>query len=276
MTVDADQRADDARPRSDAPLSLRLLAESLARSAGGIALAGRRAMDEHRSYRSETKASATDVVTEYDEAAERHIVATLRALRPDDGIVGEEGTDHRGASGFDWYIDPIDGTTNFVYDQPAWACSVAVGRGDDMIAGAVYWPRLDEMFSAAAGAGATRNDQPIHVSDRAELPLALVGTGFGYQRERRRAQAARLAALIGEVRDVRRLGSAAIDLCLVACGRLDAYYERHLNAWDVAAGELIAREAGAIATDFSGGPSRPEELLVATPGIHADLLRLLD
>lgn len=260
---------------TDDPAALRILAESLARSAGRIALDGRRSMDE-RSYRSVTKASATDVVTEYDEAAERHIVETLGHLRPGDSIIGEEGTDHDGDSGYAWYVDPIDGTTNFVYDQPSWSCSVAVAHEGRMVAGAVYAPRLDEMFSAAIGAGATRNGRTIRVSDRTEIALALVGTGFGYRPELRRAQAAQLASLIGEVRDVRRLGSAAIDLCLVACGRLDAYYERHLNSWDAAAGELIAREAGAVATDFSGGPSRPDELLVATPGVHAELVALLD
>lgn len=255
---------------------LRDLCERLADEAGAIALDGRRAISSGHSYDDATKSSSTDVVTEYDRAAEAHIVAELRRLRPDDAIVGEEGTADDGTSGYAWYIDPIDGTTNFVYDQPAWSCSVAVADHDVMVAGAVAVPPLGEIFSAALGAGATCNGRPIRVSDESDLSLALVGTGFNYQPAERRRQAQFVVQLIDQVRDIRRLGSAAVDLCMVACGRLDAYYERHLNSWDAAAGELIAREAGAITSDFTGGPSRPSELLASTPAIHDDLLRLLE
>ena len=257
------------------PTELRILCESLARSAGGIASMGRRAIDDRGAFTGGTKSSATDVVTEYDEAAERHVVDAIRRLRPGDGIVGEEGTNHIGDTGYAWYIDPIDGTTNFVYDQPAWSCSVAVARDGEMIAGAVYVPPLDEMFSAADGQGATRDGRAITASAQTDLGLSLVGTGFGYRPERRREQAAIVANIIGDVRDIRRLGSAAVDLCMVACGRLDVYYERGLNSWDAAAGELIAREAGAITSDFDGGPSRPEAMVAAAPGVHAAFLRLL-
>jgi myo-inositol-1(or 4)-monophosphatase len=215
------------------------------------------------------------VVTEYDRAAEAHIVGELRRLRPDDAIVGEEGTDDEGTSGFAWYIDPIDGTTNFVYDQPSWSCSVAVARDGEMIAGAVCVPPLGELYSAATGAGATRNGEPIRVSGAVDLSLALVGTGFSYDPTTRREQALVVAGIIDRVRDIRRLGSAAVDLCMVACGRLDLYYERHLNSWDSAAGELIAREAGAMTSDFAGGPARPAELLATTPALHAPALALL-
>jgi myo-inositol-1(or 4)-monophosphatase len=139
----------------------------------------------------------------------------------------------------------------------------------------VYVPPLDEMFSAALGAGATRNDAPIAPSSETELAHALVGTGFGYDPATRVAQAQQVLDVIGHVRDVRRLGSAAFDLCMVACGRLDVYYERHLNSWDAAAGVLIACEAGAVASDFRGDTPRPDELLVAAAGVHASFSELL-
>jgi myo-inositol-1(or 4)-monophosphatase len=256
---------------------LRALAERLAAEAGAIALAGRRQTNRVISGSAghidgDTKSSLTDVVTEFDRAAEDHIVGELRRLRPDDAIIGEEGTDDDGTSGYAWFLDPIDGTTNFVYDQPAWACSIGVALHGDMQAGAVFVPPLDEMFTAALGAGATRDGQPITTSAQTDLSLALVGTGFGYRAETRRQQAVFLTGLITQVRDIRRLGSAAVDLCMVACGRLDAYYELHLNSWDAAAGELIAREAGAITSDFAGEMARPEEMLAAAPGVHRALL----
>lgn len=260
---------------ADELAELRLLCERLATGAGAIARDGRAAIAVSGTFDGATKSSRTDVVTEYDRAAEAHIVGELRRLRPDDAIVGEEGTADAGTSGFAWYIDPIDGTTNFVYDQPSWSCSVAVARDDVVVAGAVAVPPLGELFSAAAGAGATRNGLPIRVSGATDLALALVGTGFSYDPATRREQAVVVAGLIDRVRDIRRLGSAAVDLCMVACGRLDLYYERHLNSWDAAAGELIAREAGATTSDFRGGPARPAELLAATPGLHAAALDLL-
>jgi myo-inositol-1(or 4)-monophosphatase len=254
---------------------LRGLAESLARGAGAIALAGRRNAGDGDGLAGSTKSSRTDVVTEFDRAAEAHVVEGLRRLRPDDAIVGEEGTAVAGTSGYEWYVDPIDGTTNFVYDQPAWSCSIGVAHDGRMLAGAVFVPPLGEMFSAALGEGATLDGRRISASAQTDLSLALVGTGFGYRAETRRTQAQRLVGLITEVRDVRRLGSAAVDLCMVACGRLDAYYEQYLNSWDAAAGELIAREAGAVTSDFAGGPARPAEMLAAAPGVHRAMLRAL-
>lgn len=254
---------------------LRSLCERLATEAGTIARDGRASIASGGALDETTKSSRTDLVTRFDRAAEAHIVGELRRLRPDDAIVGEEGTSDDGTSGYAWFIDPIDGTTNFVYDQPSWSCSVAVARDGRMVAGAVYVPPLDELYSAALGAGATLDGTPIHVGATTDLSLALVGTGFCYDPAARRRQATVVAGLIDRVRDIRRLGSAAVDLCMVACGRLDLYYERHLNSWDAAAGELIAREAGAVATDFRGGPARPEELLVAPPALHAAAVALL-
>jgi len=255
--------------------ALRLLCEELAIGAGEVALAGRREAIGSADLPGTTKSTATDIATEYDRAAEALIVDRLRTLRPDDAIVGEEGTNDDGTSGFAWYIDPIDGTTNYVYDQPSWSNSVAVAFENDMVAAAVHVPPLDETFSAALGRGATLNDRRISASSETELALSLVGTGFGYQASTRREQAEVLVGLITQVRDIRRLGSAAVDLCMVACGRLDVYYERHLNSWDAAAGELIAREAGAVTTDFAGARARPDEMVAAAPGVHAAFLDAL-
>lgn len=260
---------------------LRDLAERLAREAGTIALEGRRSFHDSASVSGATsssittKSSRTDLVTRFDRAAEAHVVATLTELRPADAIVGEEGTEVSGTSGFAWYIDPIDGTTNYVYDQPAWSCSVAVAHHGVMIAGAVAVPPLDEMFTAGRGQGATRDGLMIAPSSETDLSLALVGTGFSYQAATRGLQAERLVGIITHVRDIRRLGSAAVDLCMVACGRLDVYYEQGLNSWDAAAGELIAREAGAVTSDFDGAPARPDQMVAAAPGVHAAFLDVL-
>lgn len=222
-----------------------------------------------------TKSSATDLVTALDRTAEETIVAGLAHRRPADAILGEEGAYREGTSGISWLIDPIDGTTNFVYGVPQWATSVAARDAAGTLAGVVYVPAMGEVFTAARGRGATLNGEPIVSSSCTDASLALVATGFGYQPEQRRRQAAILARVIGSVRDIRRIGSAAIDLCYAACGRVDAYYESGLNPWDVAAGELIAREAGCRSGDFAGGPPVASSLLVAPPAIFDDLVRLL-
>ncbi|MGH9133586.1 MAG: inositol monophosphatase family protein, partial [Ilumatobacteraceae bacterium] len=175
-----------------------------------------------------------------------------------------------------WYIDPIDGTTNFVYDLAPWSTSVAVARGGVTIAGAVFVPVADELFAARLGGGATLNDAPIRCSGETDVSLALVATGFAYLPARRTAQAALIARMIANVRDIRRSGSAAVDLCSAAAGRVDAFFEQHLNAWDSAAGELIAREAGCRTSDFRGGGPDPSNLVAAAPGIHAALIDLIN
>lgn len=255
--------------------NLRTFAESLAVRAGDEALAGRRSLGIGQPIAHDTKSSPTDPVTEYDRAAERSIVEALRRSRPDDAIVGEEGAAHEGTSGLEWHVDPIDGTANFVYDLPHWCTSVAVVDADGPLAGAVYAPVLGELFSASRGGGATLNGAPISCSRVEHLSHALVGTGFSYSVERRVHQGDRVARLLRDVRDIRRLGSAAIDLCLVACGRLDAYFEEHLNSWDLAAGILVAAEAGAVTSDFTGGPAGPASTVAAGPGIHARLVALI-
>jgi myo-inositol-1(or 4)-monophosphatase len=222
-----------------------------------------------------TKSSRTDVVTLHDRAAEATIVAALTARRPDDSIVGEEGTEREGSSGVSWFLDPIDGTVNFLYGFPLWSTSVGVADGDGPIAGAVFVPVTGELFAAARGEGATRNGEPIRASGEVDLSLTLVATGFGYLAARRSEQAERLAKLIHRVRDIRRGGSAALDLCYTAAGTFDAYFEDGLNSWDIAAGELIAREAGCRTGDFAGGPATPAQLLVAPPALFDGLSALL-
>jgi fructose-1,6-bisphosphatase/inositol monophosphatase family enzyme len=254
---------------------LRNLTIELATSAGALALDGRRRLGVGQPVAHDTKSTPTDPVTEYDRAAEALIVDTLRSRRPDDSIVGEEGADHVGSSGLVWHIDPIDGTANFVYDLPAWCTSVAVVDEEGPLAGAVFAPVTNELFAAVRGAGATLNGAPISCSGASELATALLATGFNYAPTTRERQARRLASLLPRVRDVRRFGSAALDLCYVASGRFDAYFEEHLNSWDLAAGVLIAAEAGAITSDFATGPASTTATVAAAPAIHAALLELI-
>ena len=222
-----------------------------------------------------TKATSTDMLSEVDEACERLIVAGIRAARPDDGILSEEGAAADSTSGVRWVIDPIDGTTNYLYGHPGYAISIAVERDGDAIAGVVHDPLHGERFTATRGGGARRNGEPIGVSAETEPGSALVATGFGYTPEGRTRQAEALARLIGSIRDIRRMGAAAVDLCSVACGRVDAFFERGLNHWDLAAGELIASEAGAIVSSIEGGPPRSGSVLAAPPALHEPLLALL-
>lgn len=255
-------------PGADVEALCRLACE-LARTGGELARSGVLAVEALAN-----KSSITDLVTEHDRAVERLVVDIIDQRRPGDGIVGEEGTQTKGASGLTWYLDPIDGTTNFVHGHPLWATSVAVGDDSGMLAGAVFAPIMEELFAAARGRGATLNGAPISSSRCDDLSLAVVATGFGYSAQRRLAQLRRLGSVIGHVADVRRGGSAALDLCYAACGRVDAYYEEHLNVWDLAAGGLVATEAGCV-TGPIGGSSDPSGLCVAPPAIFEKLRRFL-
>jgi len=262
-------------PTGESTAPLLNLARDLAREAGRIIVEMRAAAVGSAT----TKSSPTDAVTDADRAAEAIVVDGIHRARPDDRVVGEEGTDRAGTSGLVWYVDPIDGTTNYPYGIPAYSVSIAVGRdGGPVLGGAVYNPVTDELFAATRGAGATLNGRTIATSAQTDLAATLVATGFGYRAERRRAQASLLVELLPAVRDIRRFGSAALDLCAVAAGRVDAYYEAGLNVWDFAAGWLIATEAGAVCDDLRGGPPGSGFLLAAAPGIHgvlADRLRAL-
>jgi myo-inositol-1(or 4)-monophosphatase len=222
-----------------------------------------------------TKISSTDLVTEVDRAAERLIVDAILRSRPDDAIVGEEGTDRPGTSGVRWIIDPIDGTTNYLYGHAGFAVSIAAAVGDRSVVGVVVDPLHGDEFAARLGGGATRNGRPISASTEDRLGHALVATGFGYDPARRRHQAEVLAHVLPAVRDLRRVGAASVDLCSVACGRVDAYYERGLQPWDHAAGALVASEAGARVGDLVGGPASGELTLAAAPALFEPLRALL-
>jgi myo-inositol-1(or 4)-monophosphatase len=271
--MERDRAPREERQRVVTGLDVELcdLASRLAVAAGTLVFEGRKSGVTSIS----TKSSDTDVVTEFDRASERLIVDGLHAERPDDAVVGEEGTDAAGRSGIRWLIDPIDGTTNFQYDLPGYAVSIAALAGDRPLAGAVYIPSSRELFTAVADGGALLNGSPIHCGTTASLQHALVATGFSYQIERRRDQAERMVGIIPRIRDIRRLGAAAPDLCYVAAGRLDVFFEQWLGPWDWAAGELIAREAGCRTGQFDGGPIGQSQVLAANPALFEQMVELL-
>jgi len=245
------------------------IAATVARRAAAFALQRRRDGVEVAA----SKSSLSDIVTRADRETEQLIRDAIAAARPRDGFLGEESGGGASSSGLTWVVDPIDGTVNYFYDIPAWAVSIAVVEGDPdpatwtTLAGAVVNPVAGEVYTASAGGGARLNGEAIHVTEGVDLPLALVGTGFGYDAEVRTRQARFVGELIGEVRDIRRIGAASLDLCGVAAGRLDAYFERGLNPWDHAAGALIAQEAGARVAGLAGGPADRRLLVAAAPDL---------
>lgn len=224
-----------------------------------------------------------DPVTEVDRVAEAAIAQVLVAHRPDDAVLGEEGTEARGGGldriGRRWLVDPLDGTVNFVHGVPQVAVSVALYDGNRGLTGVVFDPLRNELFAADAGRGATMNGAPIRVTAIDDLGDALVATGFPYDHHRHAAAyTATLTAVLERVNGIRRIGSAALDLCYVANGRFDGYWEYQLKPWDLAAGVLIAREAGAVATEPMGGPMTPylPHTVAAGPGIHEALRRIVE
>jgi myo-inositol-1(or 4)-monophosphatase len=220
-----------------------------------------------------TKTSATDVVTAADTAAERLARRLLAYWRPGEPVLGEEeGGAEATVEGLCWVIDPIDGTVNYLYGLPWYAVSVAVQRDGDSLAAAVGQPATGRLWSAARGRGASCDGLAIRVSSATRLELSLIGTGFSYRPERRARQAAMVAGMLPKVRDLRRAGSAALDLCSVASGWLDGFVEHGLNRWDWAAGALIAAEAGAVVRVPHPGS---DLVLAATPGIVDALMDLL-
>ncbi|MGH3446690.1 MAG: inositol monophosphatase family protein [Nocardioidaceae bacterium] len=248
------------------------LAESTAVEAGELIARGRRGTVEV----AQTKSSPTDVVTAVDMASEELIRRRIGESRPADGFVGEEGDDTVGSSGVTWVADPIDGTVNYLYDIPQFAVSLAARVDGEVAIGVVHNPTSGETFTAVRGEGAWCKGGRIAPSDCVDVSRALVGTGYGYRADMRKAQAAEIAQLLPQVRDIRRFGSAALDLCFCACGRLDAYVERGLQSWDLAAGGLIAEEAGVRVEGLHGEPAG-ERLVVAAPArlfdaMHAQLV----
>ena len=252
-------------PAAD-PSELVAVAIELAEEAGALLLEGQSWVRTSV----ETKSSGTDMVSEMDRAAEALIVDGLRARRPDDGILGEEGSARDGTSGVRWVIDPLDGTTNYLYGFPSWGVAVGVEVDGTAVAGAVRDPVHGETFSAWTGGGAWCDGRRLGVSGPPTLATALVGTGFAYDSSTRAAQADVLRGVLPNVRDVRRAGAAAVDLCWVAAGRLDAFFERGLAPWDWCAASVIVREAGARALRTDDGLH-----LAAPPQLFDDLLDLV-
>lgn len=250
------------------------LARRLAREAGAI----QRERYEH-AHEIGTKSAAVDLVTEVDHACEAHLVAELAKHRPGDAILAEEGG-ARGDAGapWRWVIDPLDGTVNYAHGYPCFCASIGVERDGARTVGVVYDPLRDELFHAVRGRGAFRNEQPIRVSREVDLGRALFATGFAYDvHTSADDNLAAFAAFVKRARAVRRDGSAALDLCYVACGRFDGYWERKLKAWDVCAGALIVAEAGGQISDLAGGPVPADgsEVLASNGALHDAMLALL-
>lgn len=212
------------------------------------------------------------MVSDADRDAEAAIEEMLLGARPEDGLLAEEGAHREGASGRRWVVDPLDGTTNFLYGIPAFAVSVALEDGEGGAVGVVHDPARDETFTAARGLGARLGGAPIEVSAADELDSALIATGFGYDSDQRRAQAELLVDVLPRVRDIRRAGAAALDLAWLAAGRLDGYYERGLKPWDWAAGRLIVTEAGGTLRELEGEPAG---LVAASPTLLDELFSLV-
>jgi fructose-1,6-bisphosphatase/inositol monophosphatase family enzyme len=253
----------DAAADLDALLAL---ATTIALEAGGLLAERLRTASELV----ETKSTITDMVTQVDRDSEALLVGRILAERPGDAILGEEGGERTGTSGVRWVLDPLDGTTNYLYGYPVFAVSVAVEVDGEPCIGVVHDAARGETFAAAHGRGALVGGRPASVSDKTDLATALVGTGFSYARDDRARQAQTLTRVLPQVRDVRRAGAAALDLCWVGCGRLDGFYERGLQPWDLAAGSVIVREAGGRTTRLRDGT-----IVAAGPGLFDPLVSLV-
>jgi myo-inositol-1(or 4)-monophosphatase len=259
------------------PQALLALAVDVALEAGRLVADGRASAADHV----DVKSSPVDVVTAVDTASEELVVTRLLAARPDDGVLGEEGASRQGTSGVRWVIDPIDGTVNFLYGLPPYAVSIAAEVDGVIRAGVVLNVATGELFTAVSGGGAylvsPGRADPVRLTGSRPVSLeqTLVATGFGYQAEQRRTQGAVVAALLPRVRDIRRYGSSALDLCSVAAGRVDAYYELNLKPWDHAAGALVAAEAGVVVSGLAGRPFAEPMAVAAAPSIAAAFLDLL-
>ncbi len=272
----SDVRASAAEDARDADALLALAVEA-ARTAGALLLERvRRGAERHIA----SKSTPTDLVSDADLASERAIRELLSRRRPDDGFVGEEGDHAEGASGLSWVVDPLDGTVNFLFGIPQWSVSVAVRDDDGTIAGAVYDPNRDELFTAtrhgpATLAGPDGLVELVGSAREVELATAMLATGFSYDADVRAAQARVLARVLPRVRDVRRFGSAALDLCWTAAGRYDAYFERTVKQWDIAAGALVCERAGLRVLELPVHEQLPWGILVAPPALGETMLELV-
>ena len=254
--------------------ALLALAVDVAHEAGQL-IRDRRAAVERMAVTA-TKSTPTDVVTESDTAAEELIRDRLLAARPDDGLLGEEGGSVSGRSGVVWVVDPIDGTVNYLYAIPQYSVSIAAQVDGASGVGVVYNPVAGQTWTAIRGRGAVLDGRPIRESGCDRLDRALIATGFGYDAGRRAHQADVLRHVLPEVRDIRRAGAASLDLCAVAAGLVDGFYERGLAPWDLAAGGLIAQEAGAVVAGLRGQVAGAELVIAAGPALFPALHDLLE
>jgi myo-inositol-1(or 4)-monophosphatase len=249
---------------------------AIARDAAGAAASELRDRFGERAQGVRSKSTPTDLVSNADLAAESAIRAVLGECRPGDAILGEEGGE-TGDGALRWLVDPLDGTINFLFGIPAFAVSIACEDASGAIAGVVFDPSRDECFSATRSGPALLNGEPIQAPRRADsLDMAMVATGFGYDAEVRAKQADVLVRVLPRVRDIRRMGAAALDLCWCACGRYDAYYERGLHPWDVAAGGLIAARGGLVVRDLAERPGEPEGTIAAPADLIDELEALVE
>ena len=223
----------------------------------------------------ETKSTPTDLVSDADRDSEALVLDRIREARPDDGLIAEESDEQISRSGFTWIIDPLDGTVNFLFRIPVWGVSIAVHDSEGPLIGVVHDPNQNETFSARRGLGTKLNGGAVTVSSREDLSTALVGTGFSYDARTRKAQAERILRVLPRVRDVRRAGSAAIDLASLACGRLDGFYEAPMKLWDRAAGEILISEAGGVVTSLSDPFSEDDGVIASGPNLHGELKTLV-
>jgi myo-inositol-1(or 4)-monophosphatase len=253
------------------PKALLDLAVRAAKAAGDLLIAGLRSGPTEVS----SKSTKTDLVSDLDRASEELIISAIRAERPGDGFLGEEGGTTAGTSPVRWVVDPLDGTVNYLYGIPVFAVSIAAEVGTEVVAGVVHDPSRAETFTAVAGGGSYCNGRRLKASDASDPALALVGTGFAYDARVRNRQGRVVADLLPRVRDIRRAGAAALDLCAVGAGRLDAYFESGTHHWDRAAGALVATEAGAWVGDLEGGPPSDELVVAATAALAEPFRRLL-
>jgi myo-inositol-1(or 4)-monophosphatase len=228
-----------------------------------------------RAHEVSAKSTPTDLVSEADLSTERMIRARLEAARPHDAIIGEEGDDRPGTSGLRWVVDPLDGTVNFLFGIPEWCVSIACEDAGGVLAGVIFDPMRGETWAATHDGAPTLDGAPVQGSTQADLSEALVATGFGYDAAVREAQAGVIARLLPRVRDLRRMGSAALDLVWTAAGRYDAYYERGVKHWDTAAGMLICGRAGLTVRELPAAPPAQSGVFVAAPAIADELYALV-
>ena len=258
---------------SDAPPAVReilALARDLAREAGRVHAEGRA-----ESLRVETKSSPTDLVSQIDHRVEEHIAARLLAERPDDALLGEEGSLLDGSSGVRWVVDPLDGTTNYVYDYLQYGPSIGVEVDGETVVGVIMDSATGRLYSAVKGLGAECDGRRVRAREPQGLARALVATGFSYDAAQRERQGRVVAHVLPRVRDIRRGGAAAVDLCHIAAGRVDAYWVLDLSPWDYTAGALIAREAGAAVELLPAAHGRGPAVVAAHPALIEDFVGLL-